>query len=172
MTAELNIVIEDPKNVLTKTQRKKIRKLVVEKWVEEEEDLFQEELENILEQIHYEDEKDRYNVCKFEYTKHNMCLTLKFESIHIKTKEEIRLELVKKLREKTGANKNDKRRRDPVWTMYEKIKSRLPESNKNIIPNPDMVRANMDTYRAMMTMLPNQNPIHEYLSMLIPPSAA
>lgn len=171
----LNIVIkeEDNKSILTKTQKKKIRKLVMESWREEEIGLFHEELDKILEKIHYEDEKDRYNMCKFEHSKHNNCLTLHFENVHIQTKEERRQELVKKLREKlSGSDREQKKRRqDPIWDMYTKIRSRLPVSNKNIIPNPDEVRNNMETYRAMMTMLPAQNPIHEYLSMLIPASA-
>jgi hypothetical protein len=168
-----NIVMEDPKGVLTKTQKKKIRKLVSECWNEEEEDLFHEELDKILEKIHYEDEKDRYNVCKFEHSKHNQCMTLQFEQVHIQTKEERHEELRKKLREKRGDGERShkKHRQDPVWEMYTKIRNRLPVSNKNIIPNPDEVRNNMDTYRAMMSMLPSQNPIHEYLSMLIPASA-
>lgn len=162
----LNIIINDPITVLSKTQRKKIRKMVTEKWNPDLEYEFTEELDKMLSEIYYDDETKRYNMCKFEYCRHNECLTLMFEQVHIQTVEERHEELRKKLHDKMKTKHNAA---NPEWKMYEQIRSRMPEAQKKMIPDPDKVRSDMTTYRTMMTMLPNQNPIYQYLSMLIPP---
>lgn len=161
----MNIIIEDPLNSVSKTQRKKIRQMVMKVWDIDEQERFHDDVDRILENIHYEDDTKKYNVCKFDYTDHNKRLVLYFDKVHIQTKEDRRKELLEKLHSKLKVKKHAT---DPQWQMYEKLKSRMPEANKNMIPTPDQVKNNLEMYRTMMTMIPNQNPLHEYLAMFIP----
>lgn len=161
----MDIVIDDPLNIISKTQRKKIRKTVVDVW--KDEDSFNEEIYNILEKIFYTDENQKYNVCKYDYTNHNNRLVLHFEIVQLETQESKRKELLNKLHNKL---KSKQHINDPQWQMYEKIKNRLPEANKHLIPSPDKVKNDLDTYKTMMTMIPNQNPLYQYLSMFIQPT--
>jgi hypothetical protein len=156
----MEVVIEDSLGLLTKTQKTKIRRRVVEVWKDEE--AFHDEVDGVLSLIHYPDER-RYNFIRFDHSTIPDRLTLRFEFIPTPTAEEKREELRKKLHQKLKINR--KVGVDPLWRAYDQLRTRLPANSQLIIPDPDKVRADPETYKNMMTMIPSQNPVHQYLSM-------
>lgn len=156
----MEIVIGDPLGILSKTQRQKIRRMVTGIWTNEE--TFHDQVEDVLSSIHYPDDR-RYNFIRFEHNSIPDRLTLDFEFTPTPSAEEKRAALRKKLHAKLRSSR--KSGVDPLWRAYETLRSRLPANSQMIVPDPDKVRADPETYKNMMTMIPSQNPVHQYLSM-------
>lgn len=156
----MEIVIGDPQGILTKTQKTKIRRMVASVWKDEE--AFHEQVEDVLSSIHYPDDR-RYNFIRFEHSAVPDRLMLDFEFVHAPSAEERRAALRKKLRDRLRYTR--KLGVDPLWRAYETLRSRLPANSQMVVPDPDKVRADPETYKNMMTMIPSQNPVHQYLSM-------
>lgn len=150
--------INDPETILTQTQKKKIRKLVVSKWTTEEE--FYDQIDDILESIHYPGNTKPYDNLKFETFPDKKRIVLEF-SYKPKVLSQREL-LLQKLRNKR------KHVNDPNWQMYERLKSATPSATAKMLPNPDQVLANVQLYSQMLTTIPARHPVRQYLEMLIP----
>ena len=161
MEMEIEIQEENGQAFLSKTQKQKIRRIVRELWTDELG--FYDHMDKVLAQVHYTDEQTRYN-----YIEHNLTdekhLVLLFKKVHIETAEERRQKLRQKLREAIQTKKHRVAHADPQEDMYQRLCQQLPEEQRRIIPKPSQVRENLDMYKQMMTMLPNQNPLYQYLS--------
>jgi hypothetical protein len=168
MTSEENqnlmeVIIQDPLDILSKTQKTKIRRQVRSIWTTE--DAFYDEIDAVLSSIHYpEDIQNRYNTIRFHTDTIHANLTLCFDYIPEQTAEEKRQILLNKLHSRIKGEKN-KNSSDPQWKAYESLHSRVPSNVKSMIPTPDQVRAHPDMYRNMLSMLPAQNPLSSYLSL-------
>lgn len=150
---------------LSKTQKKKLRKTIQEAWTGDE-DAFREQTDGILETLHYEDAAlPRYNMFRFDYCRPLNRMEVILEHVEMETAEERRERLRKKLHSRLKKNHAQK---DARWEAYEKMRSRLPAQNRSMLPSPTQVMANEEMYRNMMSMIPNQNPLHQYLSMFFP----
>ena len=160
---EIEIQEENNQTLLSKTQKQKIRRFVKEIWTDEME--FYDHIDKILEQIHYD---PVHQDLKYNHIEHNLQneknLLLVFKKIHIETAEERREKLRKKLKEKIQTKKHAVSQVDPHEQMYQRLCQQLPEEQRRIIPKPSHVKSNLDMYKQMMTMLPNQNPLYQYLS--------
>lgn len=161
----MEIEIREPNNqqLLTKTQKQKIRKLVKDLWKDEIE--FYDQIDTILESIHY---STTHEHLKYNHIEHNLIderhLSLAFKKIHIESPEERREKLRKKLHEKIQAKKHAVANADPQEQMYQRLTQSLPEAQRRILPKPSQVRSNVEMYKQMMTMLPNDNPLYKYLA--------
>lgn len=161
---EIEIVEETDTPILSKTQKQKIRRLVNGIWVGI--DGFYDKMDDILAQIHYAPEVKPYNhIDPNLYSDKRLILT--FKHVHTETLEERREFLRKKLRHAIGSKKRPTPNQDPHEQMYKRICQQLPEEQRHIVPSPKQVRENTDTYRQMMTILPTNNPVRQYLSALL-----
>lgn len=160
---EIEINEENGQKLLSKTQKQKIRRIVKEVWTDEME--FYDHIENIIDQVHYDpiNEDMKYNHIEHNL-KNNQHLVLVFKKIHIETSEERREKLRKKLKNVIHSKKHPVANTDPHEQMYQRLCQQLPEGQRQIVPKPSQVRSNLDMYKQMMTMLPNQNPLYQYLS--------
>jgi hypothetical protein len=159
----MEVVIHDCD--LSKMQKLKLRRKIREVWTGDE-DAFHDKTEEILNTIYYANGEEQYNVMKFDYCKPLNKMEVTLERIDMETPEKRREQLRQKLREKIHQKRPNLRHgKDPRWEMYEQMRSRVPESAKAMIPSPDQVTANEEMYKSMMTMMPNQNPLHQYLSL-------
>lgn len=160
---EIEICEENDQKLLSKTQKQKIRRIVKEVWTDEMD--FYDHIENILDQVHYDPINEDM---KYNHIEHNLKdsqhLVLVFKKIHIETPEERRDKLKKKLKNAIQSKKRPVANIDPHEQMYQQLCQQLPEAQRRIIPKPSHVRENLDMYKQMMTMLPNQNPLCQYLS--------
>lgn len=160
---EIEIQEENNQNLLSKTQKQKIRRLVKEVWTDEME--FYDHIDKILEQIHYD---PIHESLKYNHIEHNHIndkhLVLLFKHIHIETTEERRGKLRQKLKNAIQMKKRPVAHVDPHEQMYQRLYQQLPEEQRRIIPKPSHVKANLEMYKQMITMLPNQNPLCQYLS--------
>jgi hypothetical protein len=128
-----------------------------------DEDAFYGEIDNILSSISYaETTQTPYNFIRFHKDIHSR-LVLEFQYVVETTPEEHRRELRKKLM--TRINIQKKAGSDPKWKAYDRLRSHLPEHMRSTVPSPDQVAAQPETYRNMLTMIPQQNPLHAYLSL-------
>ena len=153
---------------LSKTQKKKLRNTIKETWTGDE-DAFRDATERILESIYYDEkETEKYNVLKFDYCEPLNRMEIILDHVKMETPEERREMLRKKLHAKLKDSKRPQAYTDPKWEAYEQMRSRLPLQNRGMIPSPTQVLANEEMYRNMMTMIPNQNPLHKYLSLFFP----
>lgn len=161
---EIEIVEESDTSILSKTQKQKIRRLVHECWVSVDD--FYDKMDDILAQIHYEPNATPYNhIDPNLHSGHRLVLT--FKHVHMETMEERRKLLRQKLRDAIDYKKRPTANQDPHEQLYKKICRLLPEEQRRIVPSPQQVRDNRDTYKQMMTMLPAQNPLRHYLSSLL-----
>lgn len=139
----MNVQIIDTHKLLTKSQKMKIRenyKKSVEK-------------QKILESIHYQDEKIK--------RKYEILNIIKEDENNIKLEflfDEKKVALKNKLKNKLGYLKNKKR---PDWVMYERLKGQF----KDMIPSPDMVLKDKDTYRPILEKFNDKNPITKYIQL-------
>lgn len=160
---EIEIQEENNQTLLSKTQKQKIRRLVKEMWKDEMD--FYDQIDAILEQIHYD---PLHADLKYNHIEHNLVhekhLVLLFKKIHIETAQERREKLRQKLRKVIQTKKHATSHVDPQEQMYQRLCQQLPEEQRRIIPNPSQVKTNLDMYKQMMTMLPHQNPFYQYLS--------
>jgi len=159
---EIEIREENDQKYLSKTQKQKIRRIVKEVWTDEME--FYDHIENILNEVHYD---PVHESLKYNHIEHNVVddrhLSLVFNLIHIETPEERREKLRKKLKNAIDKKKHPVAQADPQEQMYQRLSQQLPEEQRRILPKPSQVRANLDMYRQMITMLPNENPLCKYL---------
>jgi len=161
----MEIIIDDKRGLLTKTQKTKIRRYVISVWKDEES--FYDETDNVLAMIHYNpDTTEKYNFMRFRLETPSR-LVLEPAVVKQISPEEKREELRKRLRQKINDTRNIQQKggRDPKWKAYQDLRSRLPQAAATVVPDPDQVMASPDTYRSMMTMIPNQNPLYQYLSL-------
>lgn len=160
---EIEIQEENNQTLLSKTQKQKIRRLVKDIWTDEME--FYDHIDKILEQVHYD---PIHTDLKYNHIEHNLQndkhLVLVFKKIHMETAEERREKLRQKLKNAIQTKKRAVAHVDPHEQMYQRLCQQLPEEQRRIIPKPSHVKENLDMYKQMMTMLPNQNPLYQYLS--------
>lgn len=160
---EIEIQEENNQKILSKTQRQKARRLVKEIWTDEMG--FYDHIDNILGQLNYD---PIHEDLKYNHIEHNLIdekhLNLLFKRIHIETPEERREKLKKKLKGVIEAKKRPVAHADPHEQMYTRLCQQLPEEQRRVIPKPSHVRDNIDMYKQMMTMIPNQNPLYQYLA--------
>jgi hypothetical protein len=142
----VNIFIEDSLNLITKSQKIKLKEYI-------KENISNLDSKNILEKIHFS--SDKYINVDIEQVDDN--LTLKFNN-HNK-----REELLFKLREKRKSNNN----KDPKWVMYNNLKRhavRLP--NGDGIPNPTFIEKNKELFIQVLDSYEGQkNPYVEYIKV-------
>lgn len=165
---QMEIIIQDPLNILSKTQKTKIRRYVREVW--KTDDAFYDHIDTILSLIHYsEDTHERYNTLRFHTdTVSTPRLTLCFDYIPQQTAKDKRKILLNKLHSYMKNKRNGKKNKtgsDPLWKAYESLHSRVPAHVKPMIPTPDQINAQPDIYRNMLSMLPAQNPLSSYLAL-------
>lgn len=161
----MEIQIVDPQQIISKTQRTKIRRMVAEKWIDSDD--FLEHIDTILQSIHYETQQP-YNILRFDHDKIRNAVTLMFE---YQDEEKKRNDLRQRLKQKIRNFKNHRQpqsEKDEAERMYNHLKHNLPSAQQQLIPSPAQIRSNPETYRPMMTMLPNQHPVYKYLSLFFP----
>ena len=160
---EIEIQEENGRHILSKTQKQKIRRLVREVWTDEAG--FYDHIETILGQVHYDPiHKDQeYNHIDHSLV-HEKRLVLVFKTVPMETPEERRKKLKQKLKNAIDSRRHQAANVDPQEQMYQRLCQQLPEEQRKIIPKPSHVRENLDMYKQMMTMIPNQNPLYQYLS--------
>lgn len=160
---EIEIQEENGKQILSKTQKQKIRRFVREVWTDEAG--FYDHIEEVLGQIHYDPihQDQRYNHIDHSLV-HEKRLVLVFKTIPMETEEERRKKLKQKWKDAMETRRHAAAHVDPQEQMYQRLRQQLPEEQRKIIPKPSHVRENPDLYKQMMTMLPNQNPLCQYLS--------
>lgn len=161
---EIEIQEEDNRQILSKTQKQKIRRIVKELWVDETS--FYDHLEDVLNSVHYMNEEDRYNHIEHNLKSENH-LVLLFRKVHIETPEERRKKLQKKLQNVIQQKKRPLANIDPQEQLYQRLCQQVPQQQRNLIPKPTDVRSNLDMYRQMITMMPAQNPLRQYLSTFL-----
>lgn len=166
MEMEIEIQEENNQNMLSKTQKQKIRRLVKQVWTNDTD--FYDHIDNIIQQIHYD---PLYKHQEYNHIEHNLVkdrhLILLFKRIHIETPEERRRNLSKKLKTAIQQKKHPSFHPDPQTQAYHQLCQQLPQEQKHIIPKPSHVKENIDMYRQMMTMIPNENPLYKYLSLFM-----
>lgn len=162
---EIEIREEGNQNILSKTQKQKVRRIVAKLWTDEM--AFYDHIDSVLEEVHYD---PIHEDLKYNHIEHNLIdekhLTLTFKRLHIETPEERREKLRKKLKDAIGAKKRPVAHTDPHEQMYVRLCQQLPEEQRRMIPKPSQVKDNPEMYKQMMTMIPNQNPLYQYLSTL------
>lgn len=151
------ILIQDEEEIISKTQRKKIRQWIISHWQGEEP--FYDQLDSVLGLVAYPEGKTAYNRLAFDLEENK--LLLKFSRVVEDSSKKDHLR--KKLRAKL--KKADPQ--DLVWKTYQQLKSRLPHVASKFLPDPDQVAANTEMYRAMMNGMPANHPILNYLKMMI-----
>lgn len=163
---EIEIQEENNQNILSKTQKQKIRRLVKEIWTDEFS--FYDHLDNILEKIHYDPihENQKYNHIEHQL-KNNKYLILLFKQVHMETPKDHRANLLKKLRNAIQQRKHASYHPDPQTQAYQQLSQQLPQEQQHIIPKPSQVRENPEMYRQMMSVLPHENPLRKYLSLFM-----
>jgi len=163
----MEVQIVDPQQIISKTQRTKIRRMVAEKWINPDD--FLEHTDTILKSIHYEGgTKQPYNVLRFDHDKIRNALTLMFEYQDLdKKRNDLRQRLKQKIRNFKD-HRQPQTEKDEAERMYAHLKNNLPSAQQQLIPSPTQIRSNPETYRPMMTMLPNQHPVYKYLSLFFP----
>lgn len=162
---EIEIQEENNQHLLSKTQKQKIRRLVQQVWKDEMD--FYDHLDDILQHVYYD---PIHQDMKYNHIEHNLernHLVLLFKRIHMETPEERRQKLRQKLHDAMHHRKRNIPKTDPQEQAYQRLCQQLPEGQRRIIPSPSQVRSNRDMYRQMLTMVPSQNPFHQYLSMLV-----
>lgn len=163
---EIEIQEENNQTLLSKTQKQKIRRFVRSVWKDEVD--FYDHLDNVLQQVHYD---PLHEDMKYNHIEHNLAndrhLVLLFKRIHIETPEERRQKLRKRLKNVIQNKKHHVVARDPCEQAHLRLCQQLPDEQRRIIPNPTQVRSNLEMYRQMLTMIPQQNPFHQYLSMFM-----
>lgn len=161
---EIEIQEENNQKILSKTQKQKIRRLVKNVWKDEMD--FYDHIDDILQQVHYDPiHKDQ----PYNHIEHNMPndkhLVLLFKKIHIETPEERQKMLRQKLRNAIKNKKHAQSYVDVKEQTYQRLCQQIPVEQRRIIPSPAQVQANLEIHRQMLTMLPSNNPLHQYLSM-------
>jgi hypothetical protein len=163
---EIEIQEEGGQNLLSKTQKQKVRRLVQGVWTDDAG--FYDHHDSILQQVHYDPMHEAYNHIEHNLV-HDRHLVLLFRRVPIETPGERRAQLRKKLREAIQRKQRPVAHPDPIEQTYARLCQQLPEEQRRVIPRPSQVRSNLDMYKQMMTMIPNQNPLHQYLSLFMDP---
>ena len=154
----MNIEIKDPLEMLTKTQKYKIRKMFVEKKTKKE----------ILDNIHYHNEGETETE-KALFERYNDFDIIEINSNHFwlefaVLEEDSKTKMKNKLRDKMQELKNSHRKE---WQMYRKLKDMVSGVDKNDeFPNPERVRAQKDVYGKMIGEN-KKNPITQYLELCL-----
>lgn len=165
MEMEIEIVEDGGAAILSKTQKQKIRRLVRQVWVDEAS--FYDHLDWLLSQIHYpDDENQRYNHIEHDLRANNR-LVLTFRRVRMETDAERREALRGKLRAAIATKKHAPANADPQEQMHQKLCQLLPREQQALLPKPAQVRANPDAYRPMLSALPHQNPVRQYLASFL-----
>lgn len=161
---EIEIQEENNQHLLSKTQKQKIRRLVKEKWTDEYG--FYDHLDDILRQIHYD---PVYETQQYNHIEHDLRddkhLVLLFK--RIETSQDRRKDLLKKLKQAIHQKKHASYQPDPLEQAYQQLCQRLPQEQQHIIPKPSQVQENKEMYRQMLTMIPRENPLYQYLSLFM-----
>jgi hypothetical protein len=145
----MEIEIEDPLNLISKTQRVKVKSLYKERVP----------LEKILESLHYqEDNPDKRYREIVEQRENDQKVKLIFgETSH---HDRLKLKLKNKLHHAEMDRSNQFK--DEAWKKYYQllkhpmIRSLPDETISKALPNPDEIRKQADTYRMINKVNPNQ----------------
>lgn len=138
----MNIEVLDTENLLSKTQKGKIK----ENYKKEM------DVSTILSSIHYpENVKKKYEIINV--------INVKDDFIKLELKYDERKTLLQdKLRNKLGYLKHKKRE---DWVMYEKLRGTF----KEMIPTPTDVVKNKSVYEPILEKYNNKNPIYKYIQL-------
>lgn len=167
----MNIHIKDPQSLLSQTQKQKLRKFVRSLWEKDEED-FINHVDEVLNSIHYPPTSIKYNEMKFDHDKTTNILTIDLsyrdpEEHHNQLKMKLKNK-IKNLKDRRFSQKTTESHQDPAEQMYQTLRNGMPAGQQSMLPSPTQIRANPQMYQAMMSMIPNQNPIYKYLTMFFP----
>lgn len=149
----MNYEIDDPLDLLSKTQKSKIRKMLNDNI----------DKKRILSSIYYQDEKLHYKDIHIEKVNDQL---IKVHFSLKDPKEELRQKLRFKLQNASQLRSN--MYKDECWKLYYQIlnhpniRSIPNESLIKAVPNPDQIREQKDTYRMINQMNPNPL-IKEYI---------
>lgn len=146
MNCEKKIVcveIIDTHKLLTKSQKMKIRENFKKSM----------DKQKILDSIHYQDEniKKKYEILNIINENDGK---IKLEFLF----DEKKVALKNKLKNKLGYLKNKKR---ADWAMYERLRGQF----KDMIPSPDMVLKDRQTYEPILEKFNDKNPISKYIQL-------
>jgi hypothetical protein len=142
----INIFIEDPLNLISKSQKIKLKE-----YIKNNQDKLN--TKNILERIHFT--TDKY--INVDIEKNEEDINLKFNNINK------REELLFKLREKRQANNS----KDPRWIMYNNFKRQgVRLANGDELPNPTFIEKNKELFLQVMNSYNGEkNPYVEYITL-------
>ena len=139
----MNIEILDNANIISKTQKQKLRRRIVD-------DVgILTRKDELMDSIVYHNNDKPYNNFKYTQEKEN--------NIRIEFYFELKNDLKKKYHDKMKYIKN-KHKRD--WQLYDRLKKMTPVDG---LPTPDFVRKNKDDFYKFLNNSNNKNPVKEYI---------
>lgn len=140
----MNVQIIDTHKLLTKSQKIKIRENYKK----------HADKQHILESIHYQDDKikKKYEILNIIKEEDNRNIKLEFLF------DEKKVALKNKLKNRMGFLKNKTR---PDWVMYERLRGQF----KDMIPSPEMVLKDKETYKPILEKFNDKNPITKYVQL-------
>jgi len=145
----ISVIIIDPENLISKTQRSKL-KLRMKEWIEKDD--IKDLSNRVIDSIHGE---KKYN--HVVITKDDEVYTLTFS--HILSKHET---LKKKLRDFKV------RKTDPKWITYTNLKDKIKLGNGEEIPDPDFIHENKDMFISQMGLIEKiRNPFVDYVKLCL-----
>ena len=141
----MNVQIIDTHKLLSKSQKMKIRENYKKAF----------DIQKIIESIHYQDEniKKKYEILNIIKEDDN---NIKLEFLF----NEKKTALKNKLKNRMGFLKNKKR---ADWIMYERLRGQF----KDMIPSPDMVLKDKNTYLPILEKFNDKNPISKYIQLCL-----
>ena len=141
----MNVQIIDTHKLLSKSQKMKIRENYKKAF----------DIQKIIESIHYQDEniKKKYEILNIIKEDDN---NIKLEFLF----NEKKTALKNKLKNRMGILKNKKR---ADWIMYERLRGQF----KDMIPSPDMVLKDKNTYLPILEKFNDKNPISKYIQLCL-----
>lgn len=141
----MNVQIIDTHKLLSKSQKMKIRENYKKAF----------DTQKIIESIHYQDKniKKKYDILNIIKEDDN---NIKLEFLF----NEKKTALKNKLKNRMGFLKNKKR---SDWIMYERLRGQF----KDMIPSPDMVLKDKNTYLPILEKFNDKNPISKYIQLCL-----
>ena len=141
----MNVQIIDTHKLLSKSQKMKIRENYKKAF----------DTQKIIESIHYQDEniKKKYDILNIIKEDDN---NIKLEFLF----NEKKTALKNKLKNRMGFLKNKKR---ADWIMYERLRGQFTD----MIPSPDMVLKDKNTYLPILEKFNDKNPISKYIQLCL-----
>jgi hypothetical protein len=147
----MNIFVHDPHNWISKTQKQKLKEFCRARTMPIEP-------KDVLDSVHYQNEKERYNRVTIDSDDENLHLRFTYVDYHDKLRRAIR---DKKM---TRVVQQDER-----WRLYFELKQRLGKQHilpEQAFPDPDDIQKNPSMYRDLLDKIPN-SPIRRYLEICL-----